>query len=495
MAGKSKGQGEKSGIPPHLAAVLHGPVPKPQLAPIDKMEPSQKLSDEQLKPRDGMKRKSKDQMQPQPRHSRSSFDFGDVTKLKPRFIQGMQTQSEHSMSSLRLRNVMESMSTEEIQPKIKRSMSPLGLRNVMEPRSIDKIQLKPRSTKDTQPRHNRSKSPSSFRTLKDISTTSTDKGSTKRKCRRQTFHKFPALPLELQTMIWQWYGRIHANSTPNIIIISHLQKEHRRIGPGLSERGTDLTVRCRLPPIFYVSKFSLKIAKELYEKEYQVIPMTQNDQKLTYFNEDKDIIVLENSNVLMNWRYNRQTDAESSRRIFITPSLPAAGIITRRINMKHLVIGGTDRSLQESRLLARFYDCESIMLGVPYLIRGRFFFGEKRNEPDRVVISYLRHLLCFYWDEERQGPFVREDYRGKPIRPAVVEPSWDPTNRTISNPMFLICSDDEIMSQLRRLHPAITNFLTPLPAAKSSINFMSDLKFSHKHAMLFEHPWEFVPKL
>lgn len=398
MAGKSKGQGEKSGIPPHLAAVLHGPVPKPQLAPIDKLKPSQKLSDEQLKPRDGMKRKSKDQMQPQPRHSRSSFDFGNVTKLKPR--------------------------------------------------SIDKIQLKPRSTKDTQPRHNRSKSPSSFRTLKDISTTSTDKGSTKRKCRRQTFHKFPALPLELQTMIWQWYGRIHANSTPNIIIISHLQKEHRRIGPGLSERGTDLTVRCRLPPIFYVSKFSLKIAKELYEKEYQVIPMTQNDQKLTYFNEDKDIIVLENSNVLMNWRYNRQTDAESSRRIFITPSPPAAGIITRRINMKHLVIGGTDRSLQESRLLARFYDCESIMLGVPYLIRGRFFFGEKRNEPDRVVISYLRHLICFYWEEERQGPFVREDYRGKPIRPAVVEPSWDPTNRTISNPMFLICSDDEIMSQL-----------------------------------------------
>lgn len=447
MAEKSKGKGEKSWIPPHLAAVLHGSVPKPQLAPIDKMKPSQKLSDEQLKPRDGMKSKSKDQMQPQPRRSWSSFEFGNVTKLKPRFIQGMQTQSGHSMSSLRLRNVMESMSTEEIKPEIKRSMSPLRLQNVMEPRSIDKVQLKPRSTKDTQPRHGHSKSPSSFRTIKEIST-STDKGFTKRKCRRQTFHKFPALPLELQTMIWQWYGRIHANSTPNIIIISHLQKEYRWIGPGFSERGTDLAVRYRLPPIFYVSKFTLKIAKELYEKEYQMIPMTQNDQKLTYFNEDKDIIVLENSNVLMDWRYNRQTDAESTRRIFISPSPPATGIITRRINMKHLVIGGTDRSLQESRLLARFYDCESIMLGVPYLIRGRFFSTEKRNEPDRAAISYLRHRLCFYWNEERQGPFVREDYRGKPIRPAVVEPSWDPTNRTISNPMFLICSDDEIMSQV-----------------------------------------------
>lgn len=267
-------------------------------------------------------------------------------------------------------------------------------------------------------------------------------------------------------MIWQWYGRIHANSNPNIIKIFRcfrpvLQNLTVRENP--SERIPYFAISYKLPPIFYVCKLTFKIAKDLYEKEFQVIPMIKDDKQLTYFNEDRDIIALEDAQVLRDWRYNRQTEAEFTGMARMSLIRPASEKITRRINMKHLVIGGTDRSLIEARQLARFYDCESIMLGVPYLIRGRFFSTEDRSKPDHEAISTLRDRLLRFWKEERQGHFVRKDYRRKPIRSVLVEPSWDPTERTISNPMFFICTDGEILSQMvRTMLQNILSFLSAL---------------------------------
>ncbi|TGO36177.1 hypothetical protein BHYA_0133g00190 [Botrytis hyacinthi] len=592
MAEDSKGQGEKPWIPPNLAAVLYGPVPKLQSTPIDQMPPRE-LSNQRLQPRFAMKptieevqsRFRRSRSPPRPRNkmeprsiketryrsmrSRSPIPPPPIDKI-PRHIEEMQLQSSFLNSPLQRRNDKKPRPMEAMQPRFRRSRSPLLRRNgmelkpledmrplpksswipsplqrrndteirsmddmqplpkyrrqdLMEPRSIDKVQLTPRSIEELQPQTKRSISsrrplivmksksidkiptpgevPNVLKVLlkssKTISTPSTENYSKKQKCGRQTFHKFSDLPLELQIMIWQWYGRIHANSNPNIIKIFRcfrpvLQNLTVRENP--SERIPYFAISYKLPPIFYVCKLTFTIAKDLYEKEFQVIPMIKDDKQLTYFNEDRDIIALEDAQVLRDWRYNRQTEAEFTGRAHMSLTRPAAEKITRRINMKHLVIGGTDRSLIEARQLARFYDCESVMLGVPYLIRSRFFSTEDRSKPDREAISTLRDRLLRFWKEERRWPFVREDYRRKPIRPVVAEPSWDPTERTISNPMFFVCTDGEILSQLHRLHPAITNFMTPLPVAKSSITFMNDMKFSHKHARLFEHPWEFIPK-
>ncbi|KAF7918130.1 uncharacterized protein EAE97_011901 [Botrytis byssoidea] len=622
MAENSKGQGEKPWIPPNLAAVLHGPVPKSQLIPIDHMPPRE-LSSQQprsrfatkptmeemrsrfrrsrspprprhireprsiketryrsmrsrspippprvdkfsrliqemqpqssflnspLQRRDGMELKSVEDMRPQTKRRIELMGMSvDTLQITPRSIQEMQPQTKRRMEDLMDMSVdkvqLTPSSIEELQPQTKRSISSLRRRNDMElnymkhkrhqpkrrpqdlvePRSIDKLQLTPRSIEELQPQTKRSisslrplivmKSKSidkiptlgevpnvlkvSLKSSKTIPIPSTDNYSKEQKFGRQTFHKFSDLPLELQIMIWQWYGRIHANSNPNIIKIFRcfrpvLQNLTVRENP--SERIPYFAISYKLPPIFYVCKLTFTIAKDLYENEFQVIPMIKDDKQLTYFNEDRDIIALEDAQVLRDWRYNRQTEAESTGRAHMNLFRPAAEKITRRINMKHLVIGGTDRSLIEARQLARFYDCESVMLGVPYLVRSRFFSTEERSKPDREAISTLRDRLLRFWKEERRSLFVREDYRRKPIRPVVVEPNWDPTERTISNPMFFICTDGEILSQLHRLHPAITNFMTPPPGAKSSITFMNDMKFSHKHARLFEHPWEFVSK-
>ncbi|TGO65586.1 hypothetical protein BOTNAR_0077g00300 [Botryotinia narcissicola] len=450
MAEDSKGQGEEPWIPPNLAAVLHGPVPKSQLTPIDRMPPRE-LSTQQLQSRFAIKptmeeirsRLGHSRNPPQPRslmeprsiketryrsmRSRSPIPPPRVDKF-PRPIQEMQPQSSFLNSPLQRRNGMELKSMEDMRPQTKRRFLDL-----MEPMSVDKVQLTPRSIEELQPQTKRSIS--SLR------------------------------PLII--MIWQWYGRIHANSNPNIIKIFRcfrpvLQNLTVRENP--SERIPYFAISYKLPPIFYVCKLTFTIAKDLYEKEFQVIPMIKDDKQLTYFNEDRDIIALEDAQVLRDWRYNRQTEAESTGRAHMNLFRPATEKITRRINMKHLVIGGTDRSLIEARQLARFYDCESVMLGVPYLVCSRFFSTEVRSKPDREAISTLRDRLLRFWKEERISPFVREDYRRKPIRP------------------------------VHLLHPAITNFMTPPPGAKSSITFMNDMKFSYKHARLFEHPWEFVSK-
>ncbi|KAF5869734.1 uncharacterized protein Bfra_010934 [Botrytis fragariae] len=571
MAENFKGQGKKPWIPPNLAAVPYGPVPKTQSTPIDQMPPRD-LSNQQLQPRFGMKPRPIEEMQPrssipsqqiqppyimkprpmeemQPQSSRPNSPFRRRTIMEPksmedmrpqsrrsrsprpprrtdknpRPIEEMQPQTKRSISSLLGRNLMEPRSIEEMQPQTKRSISSLLGQNSMEPRSIDKVQFTPRSIKEMQPQTRRTisslrplivmKSKSidntptpgeipnvpkvSLMSLKACPATSTGNDSTKQKSGRQTFYMFSDLPLELQIMIWQWYGRVHADSNPNVIKILRcfrpvLQNFTVRENP--SERDSYFAISYKLPPIFYVCKLTFKIAKDLYEKEFQVIPMIKDDKQLTYFNEDRDIIVLEDAHVLRDWRYNRQTEAEFAGWTQTSLSRPAAERITRRINMKHLVIGGTSLSHIEARQLARFYDCESIMLGVPYLIRSRFFSTEDRSQPDREAISFLRDRLLRFWKEERRGPFVREDYRRKPTRPVVVEPSWDTTERTISNPMFFICTGDEISYQLHRLHPAITNFMRPVPEAKSSITFMNGMKFSHKHSRLFEYPWECVPK-
>ncbi|TGO44250.1 hypothetical protein BCON_0562g00050 [Botryotinia convoluta] len=486
MAGGSEEQANKPWIPPNLAAVLYGPVPETQLKPIDQMPP-QELSNQQLQPRFFMKPKAMEEMQPQSSLPNSPLRRRNDMELKS--MEDMRPRPKSSWSSSPLRRIgIKPRSIQEMQPQTRFSNSSLRPLNVTKSTFIDNIPA---------PGEVSNVPKVSLESVKAIFTTSTDNGSTKQKSGRQIFHKFSDLPLELQIMIWQWYGRIHASSTPNVIKIFRCFRsvlQNLRVGENPLQQYPGLALSYKLPPIFYVCKLTLKIAKDLYEKEFQVIPMMNDDKKLTYFNEDRDIIALEDALVLRDWRYNRQTEAEFARRTHISLTQPAAERITRRINMKHLVIGGTDRSRIEARLLARFYDCESIMLGVPYLVRSRFFSTEDRSKPDREAISFIRDRLFLYWKEERRGPFVREDYRRKPTRPVVVEPSWDPTERTISNPMFFICTDGEIFSQLHRLHPAITNFMTPLPGAKSSITFMSDLKFSHKHAKLFECPWECVPK-
>ncbi|TGO76728.1 hypothetical protein BELL_0140g00180 [Botrytis elliptica] len=462
-----------------------------------------------------------EEMQPQSSLLNSPRRRGNDIEMELEFMEDMPPLAKRSRSSLLFPNSTEPRSIGEMQPQTKRSRSSLLGQNLMESRSIDEVQLTPKSIEEMQPQTRRSNSSPrppivmksksankiptlgeipqvSLKSLKAIPTTSSNNDSTKRKRGRQTFHKFADLPLELQVMIWQWYGRIHANNKPNVIKIFRCYRpalQNLTVREDPSQRISYFAMSYKLPPIFYVCKLTFKIAKDLYEKEFQVIPMIKDDKQLTYFNEDRDIIALEDAHVLRDWRYNRQTEAEFAGRTHMSSDRPADETITRRINMKHLVIGGTDRSQIEARHLARFYDCESIMLAVPYLLRSRFFSTEDRNKPDRETISFFRDRLLRFCKEERQGPFVREDYRRKPIRPVVVEPSWDTTGRSISNPMFCVCTDDEILSQLHRLHPAITNFMTPVPGAASSITFMSDLKFSHKHARLFEYPWEFTAKI
>ncbi|KAF7946351.1 hypothetical protein EAE96_009350 [Botrytis aclada] len=560
MAENSQGQGEKPWIPPNLAAVLHGPVPKARLPSVEKMQHSRKLSSQQLQPRKYVEPRPIEEKQPrfwlpnspspkrsiQEMQTQTSFlgsllrsrDFIepmsiDKVQLTPRSVEEMEPQPRRSNSPLRRRNAMEPKSTGDVRPRSRSSNSPLRKRSIQEirtrtkrsrsPSPLQRIGKKPRYIQEMQPQtsslrsslrpQNGMKSTSidtiltpgevsnvpkdSIQSVKTTFTTSTDNDSKKRKRVRKTFHKFSDFPLEIQIMIWQWYGRIHANSAPNIIKIFRSYRpvpQDLRVGTNQSQQYPGLALSYQLPPIFYVCKLTFKIAKDLYEKEFQVIPMIKDNEKLTYFNEDRDIIALENASVLRDWRYNRQTQSEFNRTTRIITNHPAGERITRRINMKHLVIGGTDRSRIEERILARFYDCESIMLGVPYLIRARFFSTEDRCKADREAISFLRDRLTTFWKEERQGPFVREDYREKPTRPVVVEPSWDPTERTISNPMFLVCTDQEIFSSLHHLHPAMTNFMTPLPGAESSITFMNEWKFSLKHARLFEYPWEYVQK-
>ncbi|KAF7932665.1 uncharacterized protein EAE98_003964 [Botrytis deweyae] len=545
MAENPKNQGEKPRTPPNLATVPFGPVPKTELTPIGQIPPW-KSSDQQLQRRTVMEPNSMEDMRlhssrpniplqrrtvmepnsmedmrHRSRRSRSPSPPRRLDK-KSRFIEEMQPQSSLLNSPRRRRDdiEMELKFMEDMTPQAKRSRISLLFPNLTESRSTDEVQLTPKSIEEMQPQTRRSNSSPrppivmksksankiptlgeipqvSLKSLKAIPTTSSNNDSTKRKRGRQTFHKFSDLPLELQIMIWQWYGRIHANNKPNVIKIFRCYRpvlQNLTVREDPSQRISYFAMSYKLPPIFYVCKLTFKIAKDLYEKEFQVIPMIKDDKQLTYFNEDRDIIALEDAHVLRDWRYNRQTEAEFTGRTHMSSDRPADETITRRINMKHLVIGGTDRSQIEARHLARFYDCESIMLAVPYLLRSRFFSTEDRNKPDRETISFFRDRLLRFCKEERQGPFVREDYRRKPIRPVVVEPSWDTTGRSISNPMFCVCTDDEILYQLHRLHPAITNFMKPLPGAASSITFMSELKFSHKHARLFEYPWEFIAK-
>ncbi|CAD6445185.1 08c29611-9b3b-4c57-a6b5-70e8e162df37 [Sclerotinia trifoliorum] len=313
-----------------------------------------------------------------------------------------------------------------------------------------------------------------------------------------TFHIFLELPVELQRNIWQWYGRIHARTTPNVIKIFKHTKTELAEGPlprGVRDRKSftvstrSQAVEYKLPPIFFVCRLSFLVAKELYEKEYQAIPMGTNDKQVTYYNGDKDVIVLESFYVLQDWRYNRQTDSESKGLVPVNPMQAAQEVINRRINVRHLVIDGMTQSPLTQKLLGRFYDCKSIILGTNRKVRDEGFSTSELHKADRLHLLACRDTLFRYWAQERAGNFVREDYRGKETRSVVVQPSWDPSETTISNPVLFFWDPYDILLKVEYSHPAIRRENEEYDNSKSTITFINDFKFSHDHVRQFENPW------
>ncbi|KAJ8059801.1 hypothetical protein OCU04_011432 [Sclerotinia nivalis] len=313
-----------------------------------------------------------------------------------------------------------------------------------------------------------------------------------------TFHRFLDLPLELQRNIWEWYGRIHARTTPNVIKIFKHTKTELAQGPlpeGVKHRKSftvstrSQAVDYKLPPIFFVCRLSFRVAKELYEKEYQAIPMGTDDRQITYYNGDKDVVVLESFYILQEWRYNRQTDSEFKGLVPANLTQAAQEAIKRRINVRHLVVDGMTQSPLTQRLLGRFYDCKSIILGTNKKVRDRGFSTSEFHKADRLHLHACRDTLISYWTQEREGKFVREDYRGKETRSVVVEPSWDPSDTTISNPVLFFWDPYDIMDKVECSHPAIRRKHTEYADFKSPITFMNDLHFSHDHVRQFENPW------
>lgn len=270
----------------------------------------------------------------------------------------------------------------------------------------------------------------------------------KQSVKSQTFPRFGEFPKELQLHIWKWYGRINAN-TPNIIKIKHHRERQRAQGPlqrgvlsreHLTHMSESQKAVYTVPPIFFVCTTSRVAGKELYAEEFQKVPMGDNDQQLSYYNEDKDIIYLMNIFTLQDWRYNRQTDSE--RRTRTQAHFAAQEPITRRINMKHLVVGGKLQNYFMWRLLGRFYDCETIMVEALDKTESIDFASSASFKDARDSYISNRDTLMGYFKNERYGPFAREDYKGKPVRPVIVKPSWDPAERTISNPVLLFRSWD-----------------------------------------------------
>ncbi|KAB8301018.1 hypothetical protein EYC80_002941 [Monilinia laxa] len=280
--------------------------------------------------------------------------------------------------------------------------------------------------------------------MKSIQTSASKKESNqKQSVKKQTFHKFVDLPKELQIHIWKWYGRINAK-TPNIIKVRQGREKERAEGPlqrGIISREhlTHMTESQKavyaIPPIFLVCTASRVAGEELYSDEFQKIPMGDNDRHLVYYNEDKDIIYLMNLFTFQDWRYNRQTNSERETRTRTNMAAPEP--ITRRINMKHLIVGGKMQNPFMWRLLGRFYDCETIMVEALNSFESLDFDLFDNLEDVRELQIRDRDAIMGYWENERSGLFVRPDYRGKPIRPVIVKPSWDPAERTISNPILL----------------------------------------------------------
>ncbi|RAL65332.1 hypothetical protein DID88_000900 [Monilinia fructigena] len=316
---------------------------------------------------------------------------------------------------------------------------------------------------------------------------------------KQRFPKFGELPKELQINIWKWYGRINAK-TPNVIKVRQGRQKERAEGPlqrGIMSRehlthiNESQKAVYAIPPIFLVCTTSRVAGEELYRDEFQIIPMGDNDRHLAYYNEDKDIIYLMNLFTFQDWRYNRQTDSE--REIRTRTNFAAPEPITRRINMKHLVIGGRLQNPFMWKLLGRFYDCETIMVEAFDNTESTDFASFDFVEDVRDFYIRVRDALMGYWENERYGPFVRPDYRGKPIRPVIAKPSWDPAERTISNPilLFRLCNMRNMghaRAYLSREHPAIRQ-KPHKGKIGSRITFYNDYEYSPTHAWQYEHPW------
>lgn len=167
MAENSKGQDEKPWIPPNLAAVLYGPVPKSQLPPIDQMPPRE-LSNQQPQSRFAMK-STIEEVLARSRRSRSPPRPRSV--MEPRSIKGARYRSMRSRSPLRRRNGLELKPMEDMRPQTKRQIEDL-----MEPVSVDKVQLTPRSIQEMQPQVRRSNG--AFRPLIVMKSKSLDKTPT-----------------------------------------------------------------------------------------------------------------------------------------------------------------------------------------------------------------------------------------------------------------------------------------------------------------------------
>ncbi|ESZ92091.1 hypothetical protein SBOR_7523 [Sclerotinia borealis F-4128] len=312
----------------------------------------------------------------------------------------------------------------------------------------------------------------------------------------QTFLKFGDLPLETQMAIWKYFGRIEAE-TPNVIKIykqvliepteGPLEK-HFKSRKYMTVRITSQEVAYKIPTIMSVCVASRAIGKQLYLNEFKTIPMGSINARLTYFNEDKDIVVLDDMYILQEWRYNRQTDSEMDRYPYPGQSQHAMEPVRRRINIRHLVVDGLLQSPYMWRMLGRFYDCETIIVASNRSIVSQPFSDADLFEPDRVFLHRLRDVLRGFWVNEREGPFVRTDYRFKPVRPSVVEPSWDPADTTISNPILLFWLPRNIMNDLTTQYPAIRQ--QPKTFNDSSeYPLMINSNFSHLHAAQFDHPW------
>lgn len=287
----------------------------------------------------------------------------------------------------------------------------------------------------------------------------------------QTFYRFCDFPTELQRLIWEFYGRIHAKSTPNVIKIYKHRERVLAEGPlprGINERkhllGTikSQAVSYKLPPIFHVCALSRATGKELYAKEFLTVPMGSDDNQVTYYNADKDIVVLENLSVFMEWRYNRKTNSEYNRLVLPNWTQAAQEAITRRIDVRHLVIGGLQDSSLMWRLLGRFYDCESIIVGTNIDIDAKDFDTSNLHNADRLSLLKCRSILWRNWERERAGPFVREDYRGKATRPVVAEPNWDPAectgHNTVSNPILFFWKPENIFKNIVCITHSLRNF-------------------------------------
>ncbi|KAI9642817.1 hypothetical protein NHQ30_008550 [Ciborinia camelliae] len=313
-----------------------------------------------------------------------------------------------------------------------------------------------------------------------------------------TFYRFPLLPKEVQVLIWKWYGRINAE-TPNVIRIYRAVERELTEGPlEMENQSTEQLVAItsfqnvsyKIPPIFFICVLSREAGEDLYKKEFKKIPMGDRDEQLTYFNEDKDIVHFEDCFVFQEWRYNRETDSEFTNSGPHPIYLPCAQeAITRRINIRHLVVNGSKHTGFMWKLLGRFYDCETIIVATKKPTNSLGFMRSAHFREDRRRLQQNRDMLCLFWNNEREGPFVREDYRGKPIRPAVAYPSWDPAERTISNPTLLFWRLEKLSRDWNSKHPAIRRAQFVFEK-ETQISFPNDFKFSPIHLCQFEHPWK-----